>query len=166
MKITSAAANKLLKQYNEKLAQLYQQEDQCSTYVEVEGTTPVVPEYDFGKTREEALILRKQVCTLKHAINQFNVTTTVDNTGLTIDQVLVKLAMLNKEKLRLQAMRSRQPKSLKSGFGARNNVIEYDIANFKIDDAAACYERVDEEINKLQLALDVVNNTAVFEVDI
>ncbi|MCM1440434.1 MAG: hypothetical protein NC131_14700, partial [Roseburia sp.] len=73
--VTSAVANKLPKKYNEDLQRLYNEEQQRSSYTEVEGIKPVIPEYDFKGTRKEIDLLMLKIFNLKHAINVFNTTT-------------------------------------------------------------------------------------------
>lgn len=162
--LTSAAANKLLKSYNDKLQHLLDMENKYSTYVEVHGIEPVIPEYSYDDTRKELATLRYKIMKLKHAINVFNTTTVVDDLGLTIDEVLVKMAMLNVEKSRLDKMRSSAHKTINTGFGRSNtNQVEYTVLNYDETVAQKDYDTICEAITDLQVKLDTVNNTLTLQ---
>lgn len=163
--MTSAAANKLLKTYNEKVEHLYQVESMRKSYTRVEGINPILPEYSFSNTRKEIDDLNSKIVELKHAINKFNVITIVGDTGLTIDQVLVKMAQLTKAKVVLDSLRGMQKEQIREGYALRAaSTVEYTVANFEPSDAQAEYDRVCEELTELQLNLDAINSTAEFEV--
>lgn len=162
--ITSAYANKLLKHLNDELQRLVQAESTRSVYTEIEGIKPIVPEYDFDYTRKEIAKLMRRITALKHEINVFNAKTIVPETDMTIDCVLIKMAMLNKEKQRLETMSTMQKRALKANpFGRQGNQVEYAVANFDVGLALIHYTNTVQEINRLQLQLDIVNNTYLFE---
>lgn len=164
--LTSAAANKLLKSYNEQLQHLYAIECQRRTYTEVQDIEPVIPEYDYDATREKINELCERVANLKHAINVFNVTTTVGDTGMTVDQVLIRMAQLNREKSTLDLMRSTEPKSIKNNSMLRgSNQVEYTVANYDPKSVQKHYDNLYELISDLQVQLDTVNTTMTFEFD-
>lgn len=166
MKVTSAAANKKLRQLNDDFAFLCKQDYEKRMYLEVEGVKPVVPQYDFDSTCDKMTKYCEDISKLKHAINVFNTSTVLDGFGITIDQALVTLAFLTKEKERLDRMRNMQPKKLNNGFGASVNKIEYTCANFDIKQAEQAYAEVADKLSRLQLALDVANTTLTFDVGI
>ena len=61
-------------------------------------------------------------------------------------------------------MASRLPRERMAAYGrSSSNIIEYSYANFDIAQAQADYEKVSEELARLQTALDVVNNTEQLE---
>lgn len=163
-KVTSAVANKLLKKLNEDLERLYKEEASKFVYTEIEGIEPIIPDYDFDKTREQVVELMRQIRELKHAINVFN-TTTVVIEGMTIDEVLVYMAMLTKEKNRLNNMILPVNKELQSGFGIRNNQVEYKVLNYDVNDVRKHYKDLDDELTALQVQLDIVNSTVEFEIE-
>lgn len=164
--MTSAVANKMLKQLNNDLAYAYQQENQNNTYVRISGEEPVVPEYDIEKKREEVAAIQARIVKIKHALNEFNAVTTVPGTGLTIDALLVKMAMLNTERNQLAGMRGMAPQKPRQTIRCTSNLPEYDMANFDPKVAGAMYDKLAKEIADIQLALDTVNSTVSFQVDI
>lgn len=164
--MTSAVANKMLKQLNSDLSYAYQQENLNNTYVLISGEDPVVPEYDIEKKREEVRAIQDRIVKIKHALNEFNAVTTVPGTGLTIDALLVKMAMLNTEKMQLSGMRGMAPQRPKQTLRCTSNLPEYDMANFDPKVAGAMYDKLVKEIADMQLALDTVNSTVQFQVDI
>lgn len=165
MRMTSAVANKLLKKYNEELQKTYEDEAACSIYVEIDGVNPVVPEYDFHKVRCHIETLMCDIITLKHAINVFNSTTTLQSFNMTIDEALVYMAMLTKEKNHLESMIKPVNKKLKTGLGVRNNQIEYEVVNYDVDGVRENYKNICKKLTDLQVDLDVVNSTVTFEVE-
>ena len=167
MKVTSAVANKRVRDLNKEIDFIYSNESSKMTYTEVEGVTPVVPDYDFLNTRLSLEALEKEVIAYKHAINKFNSETVVPGIDLTIDQVLIKMAQLNKQKERLEHMRKIQSKAVNTGFGRSTTVkVEYVVANFKHEDVESAYKAVCKQITDLQVNLDICNNTLTFEVDV
>ena len=71
------------------------------------------------------------------------------------------------KKNRLFAMQRRLPKQRTSVFGMGNNsVIDYTYANYDVDIAKKDYMAVSDELRDIQTALDLVNSTITFEIDI
>ena len=169
MKITSAEANKLLRKINAEKASLLSKENSCSVFPAAleEDIESIRPEYDFAETTKELNHLNRKIRDIKHALNIFNSTTELPGTGMTIDQVLVELPMLNERLKTLSRMKDRLPKQRRQdAYGSRAMHIEYDIANYDNKEAAKEYEKVSERISSLQLALDLVNASETFEADI
>ena len=166
MKMTSALANKLIKEYNDEITHLMQVEADSMAYTEVVGQEAVVPEYSFMEMGTKISDLNNKVLVLKHAVNRFNTETMLPELGITIDEALVRMAQLNKLKQRYQQMRNMPEKKLARGYMASSNATEYVCRNFKIEQVEAAYNRVSNEIKDIQLKLDLLNNTVPFEVDI
>lgn len=164
-KLTSAAANKLIKKLEDQKEYLLSMEENNSTYIMTEGESVVTPDYDYQKTAEEISKLDEQVRRLKHAINQFNCTTVLPEIGKTIDEVLVEMAQLNRRKFTLDMMRKRPEKERLVGNHARNNGIDYLVVNYDQKQVCDDYDKITERIMELQMALDICNQTQVFEVE-
>ncbi len=62
---------------------------------------------------------------LKHAINIFNATQTVDGFDMTIDELLVYIPQLTKRKSKLLEMKSRLPKGVWRTVQAPVSIIDY-----------------------------------------
>ena len=123
------------------------------------------PEYDYHAVQAKFAQLEQQIRTLKHAINTFNLSQEVPGTGMTIDQVLVYIPQLTERKRKLSAMKQRQKKQREEKYAA-SHFIEYIYANYDPAQAAADYDAVSKELAKVQNALDLVNSTAPFDIDL
>lgn len=166
MKFTSASANKQIKILEDKKSYLLQRESNNSTYILADDEKAEVPDYDFEACNSEIDALDRKIRTLKHALNVFN-STTVLPLGITIDQALVEMAQLNNKLPRLDMMRKAQNKRRLSGVMAgRRDVAEYEYLNYDPDQAEKVYEADFERVQQIQLALDKVNQTVEFEVDL
>ena len=170
VKMTSAYANKLLKQLNEDKEYWLNKERNSCVYTVAVGETPVVPEYDYAEVAATIEELDRKICIIKHAINQANVLGSVEIEGkqFSIDTILVRMAQLNKRKGMLDFMRKQSPKSRKEqhGYGARLVTPEYQYINYDLELIKAEYERISTEIMNMQIALDRYNQTYEFEVEL
>lgn len=171
MKMTSALANKLLKQLDEDKMFHLNRENTSSTYVAAVGEEPVIPEYNYSETQAELERIDEKIQAIKHAINLANVTSKVDVLGkeYTVDTVLVRMAQMSRRKATLDYMRKLLPKERKEAqryVSNRSNVPEYRYINYDLDLVKAEYEKISEEIMAMQIALDKHNQTFEFEVAI
>lgn len=169
MKVTSAQAAKILRSLINEFNDLMRLESKASLFIAAVGEDPesVRPAYSFEETREKAKKLNEQIRTLKHAINVFNSTTKVPGFDMTVDEVLVFLPQLNADVSRLGAMKSVLPKERVDTYGRQSvGLIDYKYANYDIAAAEREYREAADTLAKLQLALDTVNSTVEFEVNI
>ena len=167
-KITSAYANKLIRQLEDDKAYWRSKERESDTYTAAITEEPVIPEYDYKEVADIIAEIDAKVCKLRHAINLANVTTTVmvGDTPMTIDTILVRMGQLSNRKMQLDSMRKRLPQVRVPSFGGRNQVPEYQYINYDLDVVKADYEKVNEEILMMQMALDKHNQTFEFDVDL
>lgn len=167
--ITSAEASKMLKKLLEEKSIVLSNEQQSSVFHASlgEDVESVRPEYNYKETQEVLERCNKKIRILKHAINRFNTSQTVGDTGMTIDQVLIYIPQLTEMRGRLYEMQNRLPKQRTSvgGIGS-NTVIDYRYANYSVDTAKEDYMRVSDELRAIQTALDVVNTTVTLEVEL
>lgn len=171
MKMTSAAANKMLKKLQEDKQFYITKETECCKYIAAVDEEPVIPEYDFMKVSVEITEIDKKIVRLKHAINMANCsnTITVGDEELTIDSVLVRMAQLNSRKAFLDQLRKAQPKARveHAGYMAiRKSMVEYQYINYDLEDVGKMYDEVDTQLVAMQMALDRYNQTFEFDVDI
>ena len=104
---------------------------------------------------------------VKHAINVFNTTTIIPDFNITIDEMLVYLPQLNAECAILSKMRDAMPKvRVSSGYSGGGNIIDYKYANYDIEEVGSYYTKILETLAKAQTALDLVNSTVEFDIDI
>lgn len=164
--MTSAAANKYLRALDEEKDYFLTLEREASTYVLADNEKAEAPEYDYQQISDKLDELNEKICVVKHAINLFNATTMLEGIGMTIDQALVYLSQLSRKKARLDGMRKRQPKTrINAGYG-RNNLIEYEYINYDLELVRRDFDKVSEEISKVQMALDFCNQTKTFQVEV
>ena len=104
--------------------------------------------------------LEKKIREIKHQLSVFNSTYVIDELGMTIDEVLVFLPQQN-ERVDKLAQYARHPLRMRhiDRFGARTNMVEYEYANYSLDEANRLYNEASEELTKAQIALDRVNST-------
>lgn len=167
--VTSAEASKMLKKLlEEKNIVLANERQSCVFNASLgEEVESVRPAYDYEETQKALEDFNRKIRILKHAINRFNSTQTVGETGMTIDQVLVYIPQLTEMRSRLYDMQNRLPKQRTSvgGIGS-NTVIDYRYTNYSVDKAKEDYMRVSDELRRIQTALDVVNTTITMEIEI
>ena len=166
MLYTSAEAAKLLRSLNDKKSSLESQESQSSTFSAAisEDIESVRPAYDYAATQSAIEELEAQIRRVKHAINEFNLGQEVPGFGMTIDQILVYIPQLTRRKAKLQQMKDRLPKTRE--YIRVAGIIEYSYANYDVEQASRDYDKVADELARAQTALDVVNNSVKFEIDI
>lgn len=167
IKTTSAEANKLIKKLNEEKSMLLSEQNDKSSFIAAveENIEDVRPEFDLFKNIEQIEEINDKVRKIKHAINVFNTTHHIGDK--TIDEVLVLIPMLTQKKHTLTMLARAQKKTrAESNYGRTNTHIEYKYANYDIDKVKAMLSEVTDELLKLQLALDDINRSEVFEIDI
>ena len=168
--MTSAYANKMLRSLEEDKAFWVNKEAASSTYVAAINEEPVVPEYDYSEVASTIAAIDDKIAIIKHALNVTNATASVqvDETEMSIDTILIKMAQLNKRKNILDRMRKQLPKSREEqlAYRSRNVVPEYRYINYDLELIKQEYERVSKAIMEMQMALDKYNQTVQFEVDI
>lgn len=168
MKYTCAEASKLLRKLNEELKVLRAKELKGYLFTaavdeDIESARPV---YDYGKAQEEQNKIEEEIRKVKHAINRFNIETTVPGVGMTVDEVLVYIPQLSERKRKLTEMASFLPKERVSKGYQATKIIEYTYTNYEIEKAAKDLADVTDELAKVQTALDVVNNREQMDIDI
>lgn len=169
MKMTSAQAAKELRKLNDQHDALLARENKSREFVAAiqEDVEKVRPEYDYAGTQEELARMETQIRTLKHAINTFNLSQEVPGFGMTIDQMLVYIPQLTARKKKLDYMRKKLIRERVEGnYGRNNNLVEYSFANFDIPAVEADYQKTADELAAAQTALDQVNSTVEFEVEL
>jgi len=165
IKTTSAGAAKLLAKTQQELDYTLRYErDNCTFSAAIqENLEDVRPNYNYLETQSKINRLNQKIRTIKHAINAFNVSTPVPGLNMTVDEVLVLLPQLSREKERLQSM-ALVP--LKKRDSYRSNFIEYQYANFDPVEAKKNFNNVVDFLSRAQLGLDQVNHNIEFEIDI
>ncbi len=168
-KMTSAYASKILKKLQEDKEFWCNKEREGCIYVAASDEEPVIPDYDYKKVASEITAIDEKIVKIKHAINVNNVNNRIEvgDVKMSIDEILVKMAQLNKRKFTLDSMRKREEKTrINSGaFNTRKTAPEYQYINYDLELVKSEYEKIDAEIAKMQIALDKYNQTFEFEVE-
>lgn len=169
MKMTSAQAAKLLRQWNESLKALQRREENTKTFLASlgEDLESVRPEYDYTAMQAEQAAIEANIRKLKHTLNVFNTTTIIPEFEMTIDQMLIYLPQLTNRLEKLSRMKELLPKQRENALYSRNSaIIDYRYANYDIQTVEKDYEVLAETLAKAQTALDYINNTMLLEVDL
>ena len=166
MLYTSAEAAKLLRRLNDDKTSLESQEAQSSTFraAITEDLDNARPPYNYSQTQSDIDSLEAKIRTVKHAINSFNLSQEVPGFGMTIDQLLVYIPQLTRKKAKLANMAAWLPKTREIIRVA--GIIEYSYTNYDVEAAKRDYERVSDELARAQTALDVLNNSIKFEINV
>ena len=81
--------------------------------------------------------------------------------------MLVFIPQLSAKKQKLSEMASRLPKAREAqGYGRASNIIDYRYVNYDIDEVTKDLLAVTDELSDAQLALDLINHSATFEVEL
>ena len=169
MKVTSAEAAKILRKYQDELRNTELLESRSKEFLAAVGENieEVRPQYDYAETQNKCDELEAKIRKLKHTINVFNSTQVVPGFDMTIDMVLVYLPQLSSRCEKLRRMQSILPKTRSESYnGASVNVIDYRYANYDIGAVKADYDRHCDLLARIQTALDTVNTTVEFEIDL
>ncbi len=163
MKMNSDYANKTIKNLQAEIDSLLQAEAVNRTYSYGVSEKPVIPEYSFADTQERLGVLRRRIAVLRHAINRFNITTRVQDFDMTVDEALGYMSMLNAEKKRLYAMLQIPEQARERAYGSRE--ADFVCRNFDIGEVQAEYDRVSDELMRIQQSINIANLTIPFEVE-
>ena len=166
MKLTSKDANKLLKQLSSELESLKTKEANGMTFVAatIEDPEKVRPDYNYGNMQNMISQIERKIIRIKHAINRFNIETKVPGFDMSIDEMLVYIPQLYERRQKLSRMKDlpKMTRSLQHG----SNIIDYTYINFDSDTVAEDFKNVEAELARAQIALDKVNISETFEVEI
>ena len=170
IKVTSDAANKLIKKLEQEKGILTDKISKMSTFV-----VAVTENYEQIKAEQEAEFnlnetiaqideIDKKIITIRHAKSVFNNLVVMKN-GLTVGDNIVRLAILEREKGIYSGLATRQKKKRNTSL---NKDIEYVYLNYDLEDAKKKYDSVYTEISEIQEELNIVNSSAEykFEIDI
>ena len=163
IRVTSDAANKLIKKLEQEKGILTDKISKMSTFV-----VAVTENYDQIKAEQEAEFnlneIDKKIITIRHAKSLFNTSVVMKN-GLTVGDNIVRLAILEREKNIYSRLATKQKKTRNTSM---NKDIEYTYLNYNLEDAKKKYDSVYTEISEIQEELNIVNSSAEykFEIDI
>ena len=164
---TSAQANKLLKKLMEERDAVLADERQSKTFIAAttESLEDARPAYDYAETQARLAKIEADIRTVKHCLNIFNTTHTVEGFDMTADEMLVYIPQLSEKKSRLGSMANTLPKSRITS-SVRSTLIEYQHANYDVKTARSDHEAVSAELAHAQLALDQLNHTELMTIEL
>ena len=167
MKMTSAQANKLIKQLRDQRRLLESQESNLISFIAAttENVEEVRPAYSYEQTAAKYDEIEKSIRKIKHALNQFNASTVPEGTDMTIDEILVFLPQATERLRKLAGMLAR-PEKLRAENTGRTSIIEYEYLNYDPAAVQRDYDALAEKKSQVMTALDLANNTLQFDVDI
>ena len=167
MKITSAEANKMIRQLKDQYRLLYTQESNVVSFIAAttENIEDVRPTYSYEETSAKYDEIDRKIRKIKHALNLFNANTVVDGFDMTIDEMLVFLPQVTDRIRKLSVMISKPEKTRAENTG-RTAIIEYEYLNYDLKQVQKDYDHLTDLKNRALTALDLVNNTVPFDVEI
>ena len=170
MKVTSAIANKMLRQLEDDKAYWTDKEETGTFYTAALGEEPVIPEYDYLTVSGKIAEIDEKTARLRHSINLANATNVVkvDDEEMTVDTLLVRMAQASRRKAFLDNLRKQQEKTRTHAFAYVNKqqAPEYRYINYDLELIKSEFEKVSDRIMKMQMALDYYNQTVEFEAEV
>lgn len=167
MNYTSAQAAKLLSKLQQDYDGLVAWEENAKTFLASlgEDVESVRPSYNYEEIHARLTDLEAKIRRVKHAINLFNTTAVIPEFDMTVDEMLVYLPQLSQKKAKLKEMANTMPKSRCKKLD-RSNIIDYQYINYDLEQVKADLDRVTETLSNAQLALDQINHTKAFAIDL
>lgn len=163
-KVNSNTANKMIKLLQDEERNILALEQLNKTYSYAISETPIVPEYNFKETQTKLAEIRDKIAVIKHAINKFNISTIIDvNGGITIDEALFKMSLLNSEKEKLYRFLQIPELNRKKDYGSKE--ADYVCRNFDLEEVKQYYNMVVDQLLKIQEAINLANIEVYFEID-
>lgn len=165
MKFTSASANKFLKKLENEKDMLISYESRVRTFTAatIENIEDIRPEYDFEEFQKSIMELDETILKVKHGMNLFNTRTVLEGFNMTIDAALVYMSLLKSRITRYDIMSKTTPKK---SYSYDDGLIVYTYTNYDPVLARKLLDSSQDELYRLQLALDKVNNTVEFEIEL
>lgn len=167
MLVTSKEANKMLHELEMEFNHLISEEEQAKSFLAAVGEDieSCRPKYNYEESQDAIKLIEDKIIKLKQANNKFNIETAVDGFDKTIDEMLIYIPQLTQRSRKLNIMQSKLPKT-REAMNMRSNIIDYRYVNYDIDVVKQDYKATVDELHKAQIALDTVNVTKQFEVNI
>ncbi|MBP5466041.1 MAG: hypothetical protein J6Y43_00555 [Clostridia bacterium] len=169
MKYSSQKLGKILKKTEDELSSLIVREGQSKEFNAAVGedAESIRPAYNFSETQEKRESLETKVRTIKHALNTFNIATVVPELNMTIDQALIYIPQLLKQKRQYAAMKDKMTKTRVAGNAFKVvSLIDYTYINYDVNEVSAKFDEVSEKLAIAQMALDKINSEENIELDL
>lgn len=165
MKMSLDSANKTVKLLKAEQSRILEEEHNNNTYSYFLGEEIYAPDYDFASTQEKLSRISDAIIKIKVAVRKYN-TEHILKDNMTVDEAILRLAFLSKEKEKYDNMRKIAPKTRVNGSYRSSSVSEYRVANFSIEEVQARYVKVYEEVVTLQDSINAFNLLNIIDVDV
>ena len=165
--LTCIHAHQVLRYLKDQYRLLFSQEENVVSFIAAttENVEEVRPSYSYEETAAKYDEIERKIRKIKHALNVFNATTKVDGFDMTIDEMLVFLPQATDRLRKLSGMLAKPEKSRAENTG-RTNIIEYEYLNYDLEKVQQDYDALMDRKSRALSALDVLNNTVQFEVEL
>jgi len=164
MKMNSDYANKTIKNLQAEIDSILQEEANTRTYSHAASEKPVITPYSFADTQKKLGELRHKIAVIRHAVKKFNIRTKLPGYDKTVDEGLGYMSMLHIEKKRLYAMTQIPDVDRTRSYGSKE--ADYVHRNFDLAEVQRAYKNVCDELMRIQQAINTVNLTKEFDVDV
>lgn len=162
MKMTITAANREIKRLKDELSRIKEEELSSRVITHSEGEEPIQVTYDFQATQARIDEINQKIVKIRHAVNLFNVNYVIPSVGLTVDAVLIRVAMMSEEKKKLQEMLRIQEVSRQASYRS----VEISHRNFDKAQVEDRFRHLSDDLERMWAELDLVNLTETIDVDI
>ena len=149
-----------LKKIHEEKVETLSNEKRDSTISYILGEEKIASNYNYKETREKIDELNKKEIYLKGLLAKANATVIVPEFNMTIGDCLVYLAQLTSKADTLYLLSIVKPKSR----SYRLKEVEYTETCYDVSIVKEDYQKVKDEIVRLQMALDRINLTNMIDV--
>ncbi len=142
-------------------ARLVESERLTATTTYAKDETPIDNKYDYKEQNIALDNLDNEIRRLKHIITKSNCSLKIDGFDMCMNEALVYLAQLNNKRARLDRLSSREPLSRTQ---TRYDGVQFTKTNYDPSIALNDLREVEDEIQKLQMAIDLANLTNYLEI--
>lgn len=168
MKMTVSDAITMVKTIQRDIRLLLKDEEYNSTFkaANIENAEELRPAYDFAETQKKLYEYEDKIRKIKHAINVFNTTTVLPGFDKTVDEMLVYLPQLTDRVSTLREMYFAPERERLDVYSKATTYIDYKYTNYDKEQVKEEYKKLNNYLTRAQKALDKLNLTETFEVNI
>ena len=165
IKITSDAANKMIRDLSKEYEILLAKERNGATFIStIDEKENDRPKFSLVENRDNMRKVNDKIIALRTAIHQFNVDYILEN-GISIDVALLNLKSLQELKAQFGAYLEMVDQKRRHN-SSTNSKAEYTFLNFDMKYVQKIYDSVCKDIVTLQTLINKANIVAEFEVEL
>lgn len=168
MKMTVSDAITMVKTIQRDIRLLLKDEENNSMFnaANIENAEELRPAYDFAETQKKLCEYEEKIRKIKHAVNVFNTTTVLPGFDKTVDEMLVYMPQLTERVSKLREMYFAPERERVEAYNKATTYIDYRYTNYNKEQVTEEYKKLNNYLTRAQKALDKLNLTETFEVDI